>query len=112
MPGQESWEEGQWDIVAHLLDTVCAFLAEAECTLLADRGLAGAPLVRLCEQRHWHYVLRIWKAHTCRRQMGKHKKWSSWCSFKSFIHKKGKPRYGRALVWQEETIETYVSACW
>ena len=79
---------------------------------MADRGLAGAPLVRLCEQRHWHYVLRICQEHTCRRQMGKHKKWSPWCSFKSFIQKKGQQWYGRALVWQEETIETYVSACW
>ena len=31
---------------------------------------------------------------------------------KSFIHKKGQQWYGRALVWQEQTIETYVSACW
>jgi hypothetical protein len=44
--------------------------------------------------------------------MGKQNKWSPWCSFKSFIQKKGKPRYGRARVWQEETIETSVSACW
>ena len=112
MPQQEPWQERQWDIVARLLETVRAVLPQTHCTLVADRGLAGLPLVRLCEQRHWHYVLRIWKAHTCRRQMGKSTKWSPWCSFKSFIRKKGKPRYGRALVWQEETIETYVSACW
>src|SRR6266700_2270222 len=29
MPGQESWEERQWDIVARLLDTVRAFLPQA-----------------------------------------------------------------------------------
>jgi hypothetical protein len=57
-------------------------------------------------------VLRICQKHTCRRQLGKHSKWSPWCSFKSFIHKKGQQWYGRARVWQEETIETYVSACW
>src|SRR5436309_2523521 len=112
MPQQEKWEERQWDIVARLLDSVRVFLPETECTLLADRGLAGAALVRLCEQRHWHDVLRICQEHTCRRQMGKHKKWSSWCSFKSFIQKKGQQWYGRARVWQEESIETYVSACW
>jgi len=44
--------------------------------------------------------------------MGKSTKWSPWCSFKSFIRKKGQQWYGRALVWQEETIETNVSACW
>ena len=111
MPQQEKWEERQWDIVARLLDSVRVFLPETECTLLADRGLAGAALVRLCEQRHWHDVLRICQEHTCRRQMGKHKKWSPWCSFKSFIQKKGQQWYGRARVWQEESIETSVSVC-
>ena len=66
----------------------------------------------MCQQRKWHYVLRICQEHTCRRQMGKKKQWSGWCSFKSFIHKKGQQWYGRAYVWQEETIEAYVSACW
>jgi Transposase DDE domain len=112
MPQQETWEQRQWDSVARLLDSVGVFLPETECPLLADRGLAGAPLVRLCEQRHWHDVLRISQEHTCRRRMSKQNKWSRWCAFKSFIQKKGKPRSGRALVWQEETIETYVSACW
>jgi hypothetical protein len=112
MPGQEKWEERQWDIVARLLDRVRVFLPEAQCTLLADRGLAGAPLVHLCVQRKWHYVLRISQEHTCRRQMGKKKEWSGWSSFKSFIHTKGQQWYGRARVWQEETLEAYVSACW
>jgi hypothetical protein len=112
MPGQEKWEERQWDIVARLLDKVCVFLPEAQCTLLADRGLAGAPLVRLCVQRKWHYVLRICQEHTCRRQMGKKKEWSGWSSFKSFIHSKGQQWYGRARLWQEETLEASVSACW
>ncbi len=112
MPGQESWEEGQWDIVARLLDTVRGFVPQAQCTLLADRGLAGAPLVRLCVQRQWHYVLRICQEQTCRRQMGKKKQWSDWSSFKSFIHKKGQQWYGRARIWQEETLEAYVSASW
>ena len=112
MPQQESWEERQWDIVARLLDSVCMLLPQTDCTLVADRGLVGAPLVRLCRERHWHYVLRVCQKPTCRRQFGKHQTWSRWSSFKSFIHKKGQQWYGRALVWQEETIETFVSACW
>src|SRR5579859_2712949 len=89
MPQQEPWEERQWDMVARLLDIIREFLPETECTLVADRGLTGRPLVRLCEQRHWHYVLRICQEHTCRRQMGATNKWSRrWCSFQSFIHKK------------------------
>ena len=46
MPQQEKWQERQWDMVARLLDSVRVFLPETECTLLADRGLAGAALVR------------------------------------------------------------------
>jgi len=94
MPGQETWEERQWDIVARLLDTVRPFLPQAECTLIADRGLAGAPLVRLCVQRKWHYVLRICKEHTCRRQMGKKKQWSGWCSAQE-LH----PHQRATVVW-------------
>ena len=36
-------------------------------TLIADRGLAGMPLVKLCTARGWHYLLRARAEHTCRR---------------------------------------------
>jgi hypothetical protein len=38
MPGQEKWEERQWSIVARLLDQIIPHLADAHCTLMADRG--------------------------------------------------------------------------
>lgn len=48
MPGQEKWEEGQWSIVARLLDLVQRCVGgETDCTLVADRGLAGFALVRI-----------------------------------------------------------------
>jgi hypothetical protein len=110
MPAKEKWEEKQWSIVARLLDQVIKHVGEANATLIADRGLTGYPLVKLCQDRHWHYLLRICQEHTCQRKMAK--KWSSWCSFASFVHKRGQQWYGWAKVWQEETIETYVSVCW
>jgi Transposase DDE domain len=110
MPAKEKWEEKQWSIVAHLLDQVIAHIGQADCTLIADRGLTGFPLVKICRDRKWHYLLRVCKEHTCQRKMGK--KWGSWCSFASFLHKPGQQWYGWAKVWQGETIETYVSACW
>jgi hypothetical protein len=112
MAQQEKWEERQWHMVARLLDSVRVFLPQTQWTLLADRRLAGAGLVRLCEQRHWHYVRRTCQGQTCRRRLGKQNKWSQWCGFKSLSHQKGQQWSGRALVWQEETIETSVSASW
>ncbi len=112
MPGQEKWDTGQWEIVACLLDRVIAQIGQADCTLIADRGLVGAPLVKRCRDRKWHYLLRVCKEHTCRRQFGRKPGWSNWCRFEHFIHRKGQQWYGWAQVWQEDTIETYVSACW
>lgn len=110
MPAKETWQEEQWTIVARLLDSVIPHLGQAECTLIADRGLGGFPLVRLCRERTWHYLLRVCKEHTCQRKMGK--KWSSWCRFDTFVHQMGQQWYGWAKVWKEDTIETFVSACW
>jgi hypothetical protein len=112
MPSQEKWDTGQWEIIARLLDQIIAQLGQADCTLIADRGLVGAPLVKLCRERKWHYLLRVCKEHTCRRQFGPKPGWSSWCRFEHFLHKKGQQWYGRAQVWQEDTVEAYVSACW
>src|SRR3984893_2757244 len=83
MPGQEKWEEKQWSIVARLLDQIIPHLEETDCTLLADRGLAGFPLVKICRDRQWHYLLRVSKEHTCQRKMGQG--WSSWCRFDAFL---------------------------
>ena len=77
MPGQEHWEERQWDLVAAMLDEIGEQVGAAQCTLIADRGLSGMPLVKLCTQRHWHDLLRIAKEHTFRRRLPG-KKWSRW----------------------------------
>ena len=59
MPQQESWDQGQWDIVERLFAQVAPLLTDSVCTLLADRGLSSLPLVKLCQRVGWHYVLRI-----------------------------------------------------
>ncbi len=111
MPATTKWEEGQWAIVADLLDLITPFLPQTHCTLLADRGLAGYPLVKLCQDRGWHYLLRIDQEHTSRRWMGG-KLEKQWHRFNSFILKKGYHWYGKARVWQEQTIDTWVSIAW
>lgn len=66
MPAQEKWPEGQWAIVKRLLDQVTPHLVQADCTLPADRGLVGWPLVQLCREQGWHYLLHVCTKHTCR----------------------------------------------
>ena len=111
MPAQTTWDEGQWDIVGRLLDQVCGHLPDTCCTLMADRGLAGMPLVKLCTSRGWHYLLRVRGEHTCRRFFhGKLER--TWKRFDQIVLKPGYRWYGKARVWQEETLETYVSLVW
>ncbi len=57
MPAQEHWQQGQWELVGELMDEVSLHLEPTDCTLVADRGLAGSPLVKLCRDRRWHYRL-------------------------------------------------------
>src|SRR6266571_8813886 len=59
MPGQEEWEQGQWEMVAALFERVARALGQADCTLIADRGLSCLKLIQLCQAHDWHYVLRI-----------------------------------------------------
>jgi hypothetical protein len=111
MPAQTKWDEGQWQIVGRLVDQVRVHLPETSCTLIADRGLAGMPLVKLCTARGWHYLLRVRAEHTCRRFF--HSKLErSWKRFGQIVLRRGYRWYGRARVWQEETLDTCVSLVW
>ncbi|MGZ3646724.1 MAG: transposase, partial [Ktedonobacteraceae bacterium] len=53
MPAQTKWDEGQWQIVGRLLDSVRVHLPETRCTLIADRGLAGRDAARQAVHRAW-----------------------------------------------------------
>jgi hypothetical protein len=111
MPAQEKWDQAQWQLVGDLLDEVSAYLEPRDCTLIADRGLAGSPLVKLCRDRKFHYLLRVCKEHTCRRWIGRC--WTPWCAFQYIIRGEGQQWFGRILLWQDaQTIETFVSAVW
>lgn len=109
MPAKTKWQEGQGSIVERLLDAIIPYLGKAEWTLIADRGLVGAPLVKICQVRGWHSLLRVRCEHTCRRKMGS-AFCRTWSRFDTFIRKPGDRWWGRAIVWQEEPIETHVSA--
>jgi hypothetical protein len=110
MPLQESWDEAQWTLVGQMFEQVQPHLASCTCTLIADRGLSGAPLVQACRDQGWHYLLRICKEHTVRRKMSK--RFTTWTACGTVVHKAGQQWFGRVLCWQEGTIETYLSAVW
>jgi hypothetical protein len=110
MPLQETWDQGQWAIVSALLDQVIPHLGQAECTLLADRGLAGFSLVQICLARHWHYLLRVSSQHTCLPHGGRQA--GHWCAFAELVSRHGQQWFGPALVWQEHRLSAFVSAVW
>jgi hypothetical protein len=110
MPQAEEWDEGQWQIVERLFAQVAQFLLAREVILLADRGLAALPLIRLCEQRHWHYVLRIQNDEYCRRSFrSSYRDWQRGCDF---LPKAGTSWYGRILLWKSHGFACSLAACW
>jgi Transposase DDE domain len=110
MPQQESWQEGQWQILARLFEQVAPCLKSADCTLLADRGLSCFRLIQLCQQVGWHYVLRIKQEEWVRR---KYRHWyHSWQQGQEVVKKEGQQWYGEVLLWQEHEYATHLSACW
>ena len=110
LPVHEPWEQRQWDVVGALLDRVIPHLGSADCTLLADRGLVGQPLVRLCHQRGWHYVLRLSAAHTCQPSRGR---WArGWIPCRHLVPRRGRHWYGAVQLWQEHPLAAQISATW
>lgn len=110
MPLHETWEQGQWAIVGTLLDRVISHLGRADCTLIADRGLAGLPLVQLCQARGWHYLVRVSSLHTCAPQRGQHA--DSWLALAQLVSHPGQSWFGPALLWREHPLLTQLSAVW
>jgi hypothetical protein len=110
MPQQESWEEGQWEIVDRLFHQVAPYFSSDRCTLLADRGLSCLNVIKLCQKVGWHYVLRIKNEERFRRKI---RHWyHDWEQGKQLIKKEGKSWYGKVLLWQEHQMEIHLSACW
>lgn len=110
LPMHEPWEQRQWDVVGTLLDRVIPHLGAADCTLLADRGLVGHPLVDLCTQRGWHYVLRLSAAHTCQPTRGRSAQ--TWISCRRLAPRRGRHWYGSVQIWRERPLAAQVSATW
>lgn len=110
MPGQEEWEQGQWEIVAALFEHVARALGEADCTLIADRGLSCLTLIQLCQAHSWHYVLRIKQAEYAQRK--RYGTFQGWQTCSEIVAHTGQSWFGTVRLWKEHAFETQLSAVW
>jgi hypothetical protein len=110
MPGQQEWEVGQWEIVAHMFERVARLLGEADCTLLADRGLSCLKLIELCQAQGWHYVLRIKQEEYMQRKRYDH--FQDWQTGSQVVSHPGQSWFGPVRLWKEHEFETQLSAVW
>ncbi len=110
MPGQEQWEQGQWEIVAQLFERVARALGAADCTLIADRGLSCLKLIQLCQTHGWHYVLRIKQEEYCQRK--RYGCFQGWQTGSEIIARPGQSWFGTVRLWKEHAYETQLSAVW
>jgi hypothetical protein len=110
MPGQETWDQGLWDCIDELFGRLAPHIGETDCTIIGDSAFGCFPMVTLCQKYRWHYLFRICAEHTCEH-------WSKsrlqpTCPVSDLVNEPGKRFYGHVRLWQEQQIETNLSACW
>ena len=110
LPGQEQWEQGQWEIVAQLFERVARALGEADCTVIADRGLSCLTLIQLCQAHGWHYVLRIKQDEYAQRKRSG--TFQGWQTGSEIVARPGQSWFGTVRLWKEHEYETQLSAVW
>jgi hypothetical protein len=111
MPGQDKWDQGLWEAVEELITRLAPHLAETDCTLIGDSAFGCFPMVKLCERYRWHYLFRICAAHTCEHCSAQGRLLPT-CRVSDLVSKPGMRFYGPIRLWQEQPIETNLSAYW
>ena len=111
MPGQEKWDQGLWDCVEELFARLAPHIGEAECTIIGDSAFGCFPMVKLCEKYGWHYLFRICGQHTCQPR-GRSGQLLSSCPVLDLVSKPGKRFHRPVRLWQDDPIETHLSAYW
>lgn len=111
MPGQETWDQGLWDCIEELFKRLVPHVGETECTMIGDSAFGCFPMVQLCQKYGWHYLFRICAHHTCEQRSADGQFLPS-CRVSDLVSEPGKRFYGPVRLWQEDHIETNVSAYW
>jgi len=110
MPGQEKWEERQWQIVQELFGLVKKYLESSECTVIGDRGFGSLAFIQLCQKQGWHYLLRVSLDEWVRRCFrGNYRNWEQ---LSDVVGKVGQYWAGTVELWQEHKWNTQQTAVW
>jgi hypothetical protein len=96
--------------VAHVFEQVAPLLEQADCTLIADRGLSCLKLIELCQAHGWHYVLRIKQEEYVQRK--RYGFFRDWQTGSQVVSSPGQSWYGTVRLWKEYEFETQLSAVW
>jgi hypothetical protein len=111
MPGQTKWDQGLWECIDMLFQRLAPHLGETDCTIIGDSAFGCFPMVSLCRKYRWHYLFRICAHHTCEHWSPQGRLLPT-CPVSDLVSEPGKRFYGPIRLWQEEQIETNLSACW
>jgi hypothetical protein len=111
MPGQEKWDQGLWDCIEELFKRLVPHIGETDCTVMGDSAFGCFPMVKLCEKYRWHYLFRICAEHTCEHWSPQGRLLPT-CPVADLVSGPGKRFYGHVRLWQENQIETNLSAYW
>lgn len=111
MPGQTKWDQGLWECIEQLFKRLAPHIEKTDCTIIGDSAFGCFPMVSMCQKYGWHYLFRICAQHTCEH-------WSpqgtpqATCPVSDLVGEPGKRFYGPVRLWQEDQLETNMSAYW
>jgi DDE family transposase len=111
MPGQTKWAQRLWDCVEELFKRLAPHIGKSDCTIIGESAFGCFPMVSLCQKYGWHYLFRICADHTCEHWSAQGRLLPT-CPVADVVDRHGKRFYGHVRFWQEEQIETHLSACW
>jgi len=112
MPGQSAWEEGQYALLADFLQQVSPLMGQAQCRLLTDSGIAREQLIKLCEQYHWHYLLRLeLDKGFYAKERDQHGQ-LIWQPLQTILSAPGQYWQGPVWLWKTYERPVWLTACW
>lgn len=112
MPGQSAWEEDQYAILTDFFQQVSPYLGQAQGRLLTDSGLTREKLVQLCEQYHWHSLLRLEldKGYYAKERDADGQ--LLWQPLKHLLREPGQYWQGQVWLWKTYERPVWLTACW
>lgn len=111
MPGQTKWDQGLWDCIEELFKRLAPHIGKTDCTIIGDSAFGCFSMVTLSQNYGWHYLFRICVQHTCEHWSAQGRLLPT-CPVSDVVSEPGKRFYGHIRLWQEDQIETNLSAYW